>query len=282
MKSPSTIISPAAVLVLALAAAPASAERAPGALHVDYPQVALAAASGQFVLSPNATMLERAIDNGRNSGFIYYGGHLVEIGDSESSVRSLAGRTFSIPNALILPVEVDQRTEVGEIVLGRWESGSGMRRAIVVGGSPEAPLVRYLDRPYEEDKADAQKTDSFKPGRFMALTEAWQPGTTLACNKGGQREHGVLVHLHEERLLGLFHAGRLEPRARSECLGLPPRPDVAEGQRVHVPGPTGGFLEGTVQRVEADIGRVWVAYSFARRERVMAFSIVDVAIALAP
>jgi hypothetical protein len=260
----------------------ALAERAPGALHVDYPPAALEAQAGQFVLSPNSIMLERAIENGRNSGFIYYGGHLVEVGAVESTVRSLAGRSFSIPNALILPLSPGHRAEVGEILLGRWESGSGLRRAIVIGGSPEAPLVRYLDRGYEADKADEQKADTLRTDRFTALTEAWQPGTTVACAKGGQHERGVLVHLHEEQLLAVFHAGRLEPRNRAECIGLPPRADFTEGQKVLVPGPTGAFLEGTVQRVEADIGRVWVSYSFARREREMAFPVVDVAARLAP
>jgi hypothetical protein len=249
----------------------------PGQMHVDYEKVALNAEPGQFVLAPNSMMLERAMSTGRNSGFIYYGGTLVEIGDYQSSIRSLAGRTFTIPNAMIIPVQAGYRANEGDVLLGRWETGSGLRRAIVIGGSPEAPLVRYLDRPFEADKADEQREDTLRPDRYMPLTEAWQIGTTIACGSGNRIAHGVLVHDNGERILGSFHAGRLEPRSRAECVGLPPNQTFAEGDAVFVPGPSGNFTAGTVRKVEAGIGRVWVEYTFGGRPREMAFSVVDVA-----
>jgi hypothetical protein len=252
-------------------------ELEPGQMHVDYEKVALNGEPGQFVLAPNSMMLERAMSTGRNSGFIYYGGTLVEIGDYQSSIRSLAGRTFTIPNAMIIPVQAGYRASKGDVLLGRWESGSGLRRAMVIGGSPEAPLVRYLDRPYEADKADDQREDALQPGRFMPLTEAWQIGTTIACGSGNRIAHGVLVHDNGERILGSFHAGRLEPRSRAECVGLPPNQTFAEGDAVFVPGPSGNFTAGTVNKVEAEIGRVWVEYTFGGRAREMAFSVVDIA-----
>ncbi len=53
--------------------------------------------------------LERAMSTGRNSGFIDYGDTLVKIGDYQSSVLSLAGRAFTIPNAMIIPVQAGYR-----------------------------------------------------------------------------------------------------------------------------------------------------------------------------
>ena len=263
--------------LLAGAALADAVELEPGQMHVDYERVALDADPGQFVLAPNNMMLERAMSTGRSTGFIYYGGNLVEIGDYQSSVRSLAGRTFTIPNAMIIPVQAGYQAEVGDVLLGRWESGSGLRRAMVIGGSPEAPLVRYLDRPYEADKADEQREDTLRTNRYMPLTEAWQIGTTIACGSGNRVAHGVLVHDNGDRILGSFHAGRLEPRLRAECVGLPPKQSFDEGDAVFVPGPSGNFTAGTVNRVEEKIGRVWVEYTFGGRAREMAFSVVDVA-----
>jgi hypothetical protein len=254
-----------------------SVELEPGQMHVDYAVVSLDAEPGQFVLAPNNMMLERAVSTGRHTSFIYYGGVLVEVGEYESSVRNLAGRTFTIPNAMIIPVQAGYQAEVGDVLLGRWESGSGLRRAMVIGGSPDAPLVRYLDRPYEADKADEQREDTLRSNRYMPLTEAWQIGTTIACGSGNRIAHGVLVHDHGDRILGLFHAGRLEPRARAECVGLPPNQSFADGDAVFVPGPSGNFTAGTVKKVEADIGRIWVEYTFGGRAREMAFAVVDVA-----
>jgi hypothetical protein len=257
-----------------------SIELQTGQMHVDYPAVSLTAEPGQFVLAPNNMMLERAVSTGRNTGFIYYGGSLVEVGEHESKVRNLAGRTFIIPNAMIIPVHAGHQANVGDVLLGRWESGSGLRRAKVIGGSPDAPLVRYLDRPYEADKADEQREDTLRTDRHMPLTDAWQLGTTIACGSGNRFQHGVLVHDHGEQVLGLFHAGRLEPRSRAECVGLPPSQSFAEGDAVFVPGPSGNFIAGTVKAVQTDIGRVWVEYTFGGRAREMAFAVVDVARAL--
>lgn len=268
--------------LLVTSALAGSAELEPGQMHVDYAAVSLDAEPGQFVLTPNNLMLERAVSSGRNTSFIYYGGNLVEVGEHESSVRNLAGRTFTIPNAMIIPVQAGYQAQVGDVLLGRWESGSGLRRAMVIGGSPNAPLVRYLDRPYEADKADEQREDTLQVDRYMPLTEAWQVGTTIACGSGNRIAHGLLVHDHGERILGLFHAGRLEPRARADCIGIPPNSSFNVGDAVHVPGPSGNYLPGTVIGVEAGIGRVWVKYSFANREREMAFSVVDVAAELNP
>ena len=259
-----------------------ASERASGQMHVSYSTAALDAEPGQFVLAANAQMLERALENGRNSGFIYYGATVEAVGELESTLRNLAGRSFSIPNAMILPIEGGHQAQVGDVLLGRWESGSGLRRAIVIGGEPDQPLVRYLDRAFERDQADGQREDHLRPGRFMALTDAWQLGSTIACRNRNQHAYGILVHDAGDEILGLFHAGRLEPQSRADCIGIPPRQSFEVGDAVHVPGPSGNFLAGTVTEVEPGIGRVWVSYSFANREREMAFSVVDVATGLNP
>jgi hypothetical protein len=257
-------------------------EREPGQIHVGYPSVALDAEPGQFVLAANAQMLERALENGRNTGFIYYGATVEAVGELESTLRNLAGRSFSVPNAMILPIEGGHQAQVGDVLLGRWESGSGLRRSIVIGGEPDQPLVRYLDRAFERDQADGQREDHLRTGRFMALTDAWQLGSSIACRNRNQHAYGILVHDAGDEILGLFHAGRLESQSRAECTGIPPRQNFEVGDTVHVPGPSGNFLAGTVTEVDAEFGRVWVSYSFANREREMAFSVVDVATGLNP
>ena len=99
----------------------------PGKIHVDYPVVETDAAAGQFVLAPSRDALDRAAAEGSGT-FIYYGGEMLEPGDAESKVKSLAGSEFMIPNSLIIPIDKGYAASVGDVLLGHWESGSGMYR----------------------------------------------------------------------------------------------------------------------------------------------------------
>lgn len=254
---------------------PESGEIVPGQIHVHYPTAALSAEPGQFVLAPSRDMLDQAFQES-GGGFIWYAGHVQEPGEVESMVKSLAGVESTIPNTLIIPIRPGQQAASGDVLLGHWESGSGMRRAFVTGGSPTAPTVRYLDRPYDKAKQAEQKEDTFQPDRFHALTAAWQIGTTVACADGEDRKHGILMHDAGERILVSTFAGGVEAKDRSDCVSIPPRQSFEPGETVWIPV-VGSYREGKVTALDAAVGRVWVAYTWGGSEREEAFPMVDVA-----
>ena len=256
-----------------------STEAAPtleaGDIPYDFPRMAEQGRDGQFALVPSREFLDRAIADDGQGTFIYYGATLVTADSPESTIKSLAGTTFTMPNSLIIPIRSGQKAKKGDILLGHWESGSGLQRAIVVGGTETEPVVRYLDMDYENPSGWGQKEDTWKADRFSVLSEPWQIGTTTACGASNDRKHGILTATSGNRVLVSGFAGSISAYAREECISLSPSPTVAAGDTVWVPV-IGTYTEATVSRVDAEIGRVFVTYEWGGQEKEGAFGVTDV------
>ena len=255
---------------------PAAASLEAGDVPYDFPRMSAQGKDGQFALVPSREFLDRAIaDNGEGT-FIYYGATITKAASPESTIESLAGTSFTMPNAMIIPIRSGQKTKKGDILLGHWESGSGLQRAIVVGGTDTEPVVRYLDMDYDNPSGWGQKDDTWKADRFNVLTEPWQLGTTVACGENDDRKHGILTALSGNRILVSGFAGAISAHSRDECVSLPPGSTHADGATVWVPV-VGSYVQGTVSRTDADIGRVFVSYEWGGQQKEGAFAITDVA-----
>lgn len=91
---------------------------------------------GQYVLCPSIQFYESAIEKGADkTTFIYYAAKMVKPEAEVSTVRNLAGRDFSLPNQLIIPIPNGRTASVGDILVSWRQSGSGIQRCIVVGGT---------------------------------------------------------------------------------------------------------------------------------------------------
>jgi len=243
------------------------ADLEPGETWLDYPVVELDAAEGQFVLSPGEESVDKANDN-EGGTLIYYGGTLLEKGDAESKIKSEAGTEFTVPNSVILPITSGQTARPGDVVLGHWESGSGLQRAIVIaGGTPEAPKVRYLDM---DDKEDEWEAD-----RFQHIRKPFDLGTTMACGEGEDRDHGILVGMSDDRVLVSGFASKLEAFDKSECVSLIPNDTFAPGDQVFIPK-VGSYNKGTVKKVEVGKGLVHVEYEWGGKTSTEPFPVIDV------
>lgn len=246
---------------------------------LDYPAVATTAVAGQFVLTPSREFLDKANTDGADKAtFIYYGANMVTPGPVESTVKSLAGTEFSIPNSLIVAIPAGYQAKVGDVVLTQWESGSGLERAIVTGGTPTAPVVRYLDMDWDNPSGIGQKDDTLKPDHFTPVVRG-AVGSTVACKKDGSFAHGVLVGLEGGKALHLGFAGRLTAYNTSDCVALDPKPTVAAGAAVQIPY-IGSYTPGTVSKVDATNGRVWTKITFGGQAKEVAASWADTALAL--
>ena len=246
-----------------------------GEVPYDFPKVSAQGQDGQFALVPSREFLDRAIaDNGEGT-YIYYGATITTAASPESTVESLAGTSFTMPNSLIIPIRAGQTAKKGDILLGHWESGSGMQRAIVIGGTETEPVVRYLDIDYDNPSGWGQKDDTWKADRFTVLTEPWQVGTTTACGEGDERKHGILTASSGSRLLVSGFAGSISAHARTECVSLHPSGSFEDGSTVWVPV-VGSYVQGTVSRTDAETGRVFVSYEWGGQQKEGAFGITDV------
>jgi hypothetical protein len=247
-----------------------------GRLPLEYPVMTTSAAAGEMVLAPSREFYDTAVEKGMDQAtFIYYLAEMVEPGPAESKVKSLAGTEYMIPNSLIVGLPKGATAQPGDVLLGHWESGSGMYRAVAVaGGTPEAPMVRYMDGTYKaEDKPDTWQANRFKP---LAPGEV---GVSVACKKDDQVHHGTLLSATPKKLLSLEFAGKIAMYETANCMPIPPKPEVKAGDKVQVPY-IGTYREATVTKVDAAVGRVFAKFEFGGAEKEEAFGWMDVATAL--
>jgi hypothetical protein len=244
-----------------------------GKLPIEYPVLTTPAVAGEMVLAPSREFYDTAVEKGMDQAtFIYYMAEMVEPGPAESKVKSLSGTEYMIPNSLIVAIAKGQTAAPGDLLLGHWESGSGMYRAIAVkGGTPEAPMVRYLDGTFKPE----DKPDTFQANRFQPLVPG-EVGVSVACKKDDQIHHGTLVSVTPKKLLSLEFAGKIMMYEVGSCTPIPPKPAVKVGDTVQVPY-IGTYREAKVTKVDAEVGRVFAKFDFGGAEKEEAFGWMDVA-----
>ncbi len=244
------------------ALAPPPPREGPGVLHVDFPVVPLEAKPGQRVLAPTQEAVERALRE-RDGAIVFYGGTLRSVDEAEASVRGEAG-TSTVPNAAIIELPAEVEVVAGEVVLGAWDHGSGLHRALVLEGGT-APRVRYLDR--------REQVATWVKGSFRAVRQPFDPGSAVACGTG-RRRHALVVRRQGERLLLSGFASKLIAADVADCDAVPIHPEVEKGEVVWVPK-IGRYVQGEV--VAVDEGRVSVRTTWGGRSTVDAYPMLDVA-----
>lgn len=248
---------------------------APGQIAYDYPvQSVTTAKTGEYVLAIPRVWVEQSFENPSTAVFIYYAAKMVNPGTNESEIETLSGEKMTAPNSLIIPLKDGTKAKKGDVVLTWWQTGSGMSRAIVVGGSETEPEVLYLDREY--NPADA--AEKLTPNSFVTLTSPDQAGTTIACKAGDEQDFTryQLVNSTNDRVLLLGWAGKMIAMKKSDCATLPIVPNVKTGDNVYFPQ-YGKFELGTVTKVDAAIGRVTIKYTFAGKSEESMMPFGDIA-----
>jgi hypothetical protein len=258
-----------------LAPEPAS-KREAGAVPFEFPAVKPRSKQGDFVLAPSKGWIEEAFEKGADKQpFIFYGAWMSEPGERASVIRTLPGQRVTIPNAMIIPVGSGESAKPGDIVLTAWSSGSGMQRAIVVGGTPKEPSVRYLDLELDSPSGWGKKEDTLKENTFHVLSKPGEPGTTVACKEGERHTRYVIVTEADGKLLGVGFAGKMKVLPRTSCKNVPIAPKPKVGDTIWVPV-IGAYSEAKVTKVDEKIGRVWVKHEFGGKDTDEAFAFTNV------
>lgn len=234
---------------------------APGQIAYDYPvQSVTTAKTGEYVLAIPRVWVEQSFENPSTAVFIYYAAKMVNPGTNESEIETLSGEKMTAPNSLIIPLKDGAKAKKGDVVLTWWQTGSGMSRAIVVGGSETEPEVLYFDREYSpEDKAE-----KLMPNSFVKLSSGDQAGATIACKTPEEQDFTryQLVNSTSDKVLLLGWAGKMVTMKKADCATLPTTPTAKVGESVYFPL-YGKFDLGTVTKVDEAIGHVTVKYTFA-------------------
>ena len=221
-------------------------------------------AEGQNVLSIQS-FYPRALkesENPANEVYIFYNGILSSVGDTKSMIKYF-GEDIEMPNSLIIPLPEGQTAQKGDIVVTWWQTGSGLKRAIVTDASdPASPKVDYLDMNYKEDGtgfANEHADEQIKPNTFVVLKDGeWQPGAQIVVSGNGSYEVGTLISCSEDKVLLSGFAGKIKVFNKADCFVMPQHQNLKPGDEVRSIF-TKSLNDGyTVKKVDEKIGRVWV------------------------
>jgi hypothetical protein len=244
----------------------------------DFPTVDTTAKAGEVVLVPSYNWLQEANVNGADkTTMIWYHQTMVTPGAEMSDVKFMSD-TKKVPNAYIVAIPPGGTAKKGDILLTWWQSGSGMKRAIVVNdATPTEPVVRYLDIEYDNPaKAKdgttgiGQMEEKLKPNTFVKITAPFEPGTFLAAQDGADMKPVQVIRVAGDKVFASTFAGGIGVFNKSRCTPFPIVSAAKEGEKVKAVW-VSSVKEGTVTKVDAAIGRVFIKFDVDGKERAISF-----------
>lgn len=244
----------------------------------EFPAVDTIAKAGEVVLVPSYNWLQEAnIEGTDKTTMIWYSQTMATPGAEMSDVKFMSD-TKKVPNAYIVPVPAGGKAKKGDVVLTWWQSGSGMQRAIVVDdANPAEPVVRYLDLDYDNPAKSkdgkttiGQMDEQLKPNSFFVISAMMSPGTSVAVQDGDKMKHAIVIRVAGDKVFVKEFAGKIAVYDRSRCTGVPVTPAVKEGDKVKGVW-VGSFENGTVTKVDARNGRVFINFDVDKKEKAVAF-----------
>ncbi|CAN5493751.1 hypothetical protein BH10ACI1_BH10ACI1_33740 [soil metagenome] len=244
----------------------------------DFPAVETTAKAGEVVLVPSYIWLQQANVNGADkTTMIWYQQTMETPGKDMSDVKFMSD-TKKVPNAYIVPIPAGQTAKKGDIVLTWWQSGSGMQRAIVVDdATPGEPVVRYLDLDYDNPAKSkdgktgiGQMDEKLKPNSFVKINAPFDVGSIVAVQDGADQKSAQVIRVAGDKVFVLGFAGGIAVYDKSRCTAIPLVSSAKVGDKVKAVW-VNSVKEGTVTKVDAAIGRVFIKFEVDGKERAVAF-----------
>ena len=244
----------------------------------DFPKDAITANVGDYVLTPSENWQRDATDKGTDKvTFIFYDQKIAAVGAEYSKIDFMSKKGVEIPNYMIIPIKSAQTAKKGDILLTWWQSGSGMKRAIVTDASkPGEPIVNYIDldwnNPAKNDKGVGigQQTEKIEANSFQVISNVWEAGTTVAAKDGNDYVKATVIKVSGDKVLTICFAGAMKVYKKSDCTPIAIKPSVKAGDKVQVPW-VGKYRNSKVQKVDAKNGRVWCDDPYSKDPLVVPF-----------
>jgi hypothetical protein len=243
----------------------------------DFPKDAITGNPGDFVLSPSKNWQEDGTNGKANVTYIWYNQTLAETGSEYSKIDFMSDKGVEIPNYMIIPIKSGQTAKKGDIVLTWWQSGSGMKRAIVVDDkNPSEPIVNYIDidwtNPAKNDKGVGigQMTEQLKPNTFHVINNTWESGTTVAVKNGNDYKSATVIKVSGDKVLTIGFGGKMAVYSKADCTPVNVKPVVKVGDMVQAPW-VGTYKNLKVEKVDTKMGRVWVDDPYSDDPMVIPF-----------
>ena len=126
--------------------------------------------------------------------------------------------------------------------------------------------MRYLDIDYDNPAKSkdgttgiGQMEEQLKPNSFVKINQPMEPGTSVAISDGADLKHAIVIRVAGDKVFVKGFAGRIEVVDKSRCTPVPVVSKAKVGEKVKAVW-VGSFREGTVTKVDPNIGRVFIKF----------------------
>ncbi len=244
----------------------------------EFPAVETTAKTGEVVLVPSYNWLQEATVKGADKVTMIWYQQTLEKPDKEMSEVKFMSDTKKVPNAYIVPIPAGQKAKKGDILLTWWQSGSGMQRAIVVNdANPAEPIVRYLDLDYDNPAKSkdgktgiGQMEEQLKPNTFVKINAPFDVGSIVAIQDGADQKPAQVIRVAGDKVFVNGFAGKISVVDKSRCTPFPLVSNAKVGEKVKAVW-VSSLKEGTVTKVDAAIGRVFIKFENDPKENAVSF-----------
>jgi hypothetical protein len=113
-----------------------------------------------------------------------------------------------------------------------------------------------------------QMDEQIKPDTFVVIKNELEPGTSVAI--GSDMKHGQIIRTEGDKVFVKLFAGKTGVFPKSDVKAVSVKPNVKAGDKVKAVW-VGKFKDGTVNKTDENIGRVWVKFDNDPKEYVVAF-----------
>ena len=243
----------------------------------DFPAVETTAEAGEIVLVPSYGWLQEATVKGADKVTMIWYQQTMATPDKEMSEVKFMSDTKKVPNAYIVSIPSGQKAKNGDILLTWWQSGSGLQRAIVVDdANPAEPVVRYLDLDYDnpskgkDGNGIGQMDEKLKPNSFVKINAPFDVGSMVAIQDGVDMKPAQVIRVAGDKVFVNGFAGKISVVDKSLCTPFPLVSKAKEGEKVKAVW-VNSLREGTVTKVDAKIGRVFIKFDSDSKEKAVSF-----------
>lgn len=244
----------------------------------DFPAVETTAKTGEVVLVPSYNWLQEANVKGADKVSMIWYAQKMSAPDKEMSEVEFMSDKKKVPNAYIVAIPAGQKAKKGDILLTWWQSGSGLQRAIVVDdANPAEPVVRYLDLDYDNPAKSSdgktgigQMEEKLKPNSFVKINAPFDVGSIIAIQDGADMKPAQVIRVAGDKVFVNGFAGRIDVVDKSRCTPIPLVSNAKVGEKVKAVW-VSSIKEGTVTKIDAAIGRVFIKFDVDSKEKAVSF-----------
>ncbi|MGE0491315.1 MAG: hypothetical protein AB7S38_19050 [Vulcanimicrobiota bacterium] len=233
-----------------------------GNLPYDFPAMEVAAKPGDLVFAPSDKEINDMLKMGKKNPRGFRDRKMVKPGPETSTVED-EGKSWEVPNSLVISLSKDAKAKKGDIVLSFPKYDDMTRGMVIDAADPTKPKVHFFKPVYGSNKPEGdQFNQPVEPGTFRVVHDGVETGVKVLHPDGSEKGLGQVINVSGDKVLVSTFGGDVAVFDKSDVEPLPLHPKLKAGDKVQAPFAK-GVRPATITKVDDKIGRVWLTFENA-------------------